>query len=410
MRTVINNRIRIATVAAAAATMLVSGCSGETAAPESTPEQQRTEVTGTRLAVTYDGGVLVLDKDSLKPVAELPQDGFLRINAAGDQRHLFVSTADGFRVLDTGVEVKGHGDHFHYYASDPALLDTTYPAPEPGHVVRNADRVALFSDGAGTVQVLDPHDVTAGPAQPTWTAPAAHHGVAVPLTDGGLLVSVGTEEARTGAAVLDASMQQRAFSEDCPDLHGEAVAGNGAVLVGCTDGVLVWKDGAFTKIDSPDDYGRIGNQAGSAESDVILGDYKTDPDAERERPTRISLVDTEAQKMRLVELGASYSFRSLGRGPDGEALVLGDDGALRVIDPATAKITREIHVTDSWTEPEDWQQPRPTLHVEDDIAYVTEPSTSTIHLVHLESGEVVDSVRLPRVPNEITGVGEAHGH
>lgn len=182
------------------------------------------------------------------------------------------------------------------------------------------------------------------------------------------------------------------------------------MLAGCTDGVLLWKDGEFSKIDSPDSYGRIGNQAGSEESEVILGDYKTDPDAELEEPTRISLVDTESEELQLVELGTSYSFRSLGRGPDGEALVLGTDGSLHVIDPDSGEVTDRIAVTAPWSEPTDWQQPRPTLMVDEDIAYVTEPSTSTIHVVYLPQNKVVDSVELPQVPNEISGVGEVHAH
>jgi hypothetical protein len=401
--------------------MAAAGCGAANppaAQPEAEASTPRTEVTGPRISISYDGGVLVLDRDSLEPVADFELPGFLRLNPAGDQRHLLISTDAGFRVLDTGVEVKGHGDHNHYYAGDPSLTDLTYPASHPGHVVRHAEKVALFSDGAGTVQVVDPQQI-ADPrnavAGPTWTAPDPHHGVAVPLEDGGLFVSVGTEEDRTGAMIMDAELQEIASSDDCPDLHGEATAGNGTILVGCTDGVLLWKDagdgGEFVKLDSPDDYGRIGNQAGSENSDVVLGDYKTDPDAELERPERVSLIDTESEKIKLVDLGTSYSFRSLGRGPDGEALVLGTDGHLHIIDPDSAKVTDKIKVTDAWQEPMNWQDPRPTLLVEGDTAWVTDPGSSTVQVVYLPSGEVVDSVKLPEVPNEISGVGEAvHDH
>lgn len=391
-----------------------TGCAGgreqPAARPDDSPAQERVEVTGPRISVSYDGGVLVLDRDSLRPVADLRLPGFIRLNPAGDRRHLLVSTADGFRVLDTGVEVKGHGDHHHYYAATPRLTDITHPAPEPGHVVRHAGKVALFSDGAGTVHVLEPDRITET-TTPTWTARDPHHGVAVPLTDGELLVSVGTEDGRTGAAVLSADLRQVATSHDCPDLHGEATASDGTVLVGCTDGALLWKNhsgsgGRFVKINSPDEYGRIGNQSGSTESPVVLGDYKTDPDAELEEPTRISLIDTERERIGLVELGTSYSFRSLGRGPEGEALVLGTDGRLHVIDPDTGEITKRIKVTARWQEPRDWQQPRPTLMVEGDTAWVTEPDSRQIHVVHLPSAAVVDTVELPRVPNEITGVGD----
>lgn len=403
-------RLRGGLVTAAAITALLAGACGTDARPGAERPAERTEVSGPRISVSYNGGILVLDRDTLEPVGDLKLPGFLRLNPAGDQRHLLISTSEGFRVLDTGVEVQGHGDHNHWFAGEPALTPVSYPAPHPGHVVRHAGKVALFSDGAGTVQVLDPKSITAGPpGQPTYTAAAPHHGVAVPLPDGSLFVSVGTEDGRTGAQVVDADGTVIAASEDCPDLHGEATTADGTVLAGCTDGVLLWQDGEFVKIDSPDGYGRIGNQAGSPRSDVVLGDYKVDPEAELEEPTRVSLIDTTARKLRLVELGTSYSFRSLGRGPDGEALVLGTDGRLHVIDPDTGKITDRIEITRPWREPRQWQDPRPTLLVEGNTAWVTEPATSTVHVVYLPEGKVVDSVELPEVPNEIAGVG-AEGH
>ncbi|CAM5340193.1 hypothetical protein SBADM41S_05572 [Streptomyces badius] len=163
--------------------------------------------------------------------------------------------------------------------------------------------------------------------------------------------------------MLDRNNKEIARNENCPGVHGEAAAKNEAVGVGCEDGILIYQDGTFTKIDSPDDYGRIGNQAGSDASPVLLGDYKTDPDAELERPTRVSLIDTEKKKLRLLDLGTSYSFRSLARGPHGEALVLGTDGAIHVITPDTGKIEKKIPVVGEWQEPLDWQQARPTLFV-----------------------------------------------
>lgn len=102
-------------------------------------------------------------------------------------------------------------------------------------------------------------------------------------------------------------------------------------------GVLLYKDGKFTEVDAPDDYARTGNQAGSDASPILLGDYWTDPDAELERPTRTSLIDTRTAKLKLVDLGTSHSFRFLARGPHGEALVLGTNGVLHVIDPETGK-------------------------------------------------------------------------
>ncbi len=342
------------------------------------------------VVVTHDGGVSVLDGRTLEPRAEVPLPGFLRVNPAGDDTHVLVSTSEGFRVLD---------------ASRGELTDLVFPGPEPGHVVRHAGRTVLFADGSGTVTSFDPADLGEGkPATETYRTAEPHHGVAVAVEDGGLLVTLGDEEERRGIAVLDAQREEVTRNEDCPGVHGEATAQGGAVVVGCEDGVLVYAGGEITKVDSPTEYGRIGNQAGSDASPIVLGDYKQDPDAELERPERISLIDTRDTSLELVDLGTSYTFRSLGRGPQGEALVLGTDGRLHVIDPESAEVTKTIPVLEPWEEPLDWQQPRPALFVRGDDAYVTDPATKRVHRLDLATGEKEATVTLPHVPNELSGV------
>ncbi|MFF0105162.1 zinc metallochaperone AztD [Streptomyces hirsutus] len=347
------------------------------------------------LVATFDGGLYILDGKTLKLAETIELPGFNRVNPAGDDAHVFVSTDSGFRVLD---------------AARRTLTDITYEGAKPGHVVRHAGRTVLFTDGTGEVNVLDPAALAGGekPEGRTHTSAEPHHGVAIELSNGELLSTVGTEDERTGALVLDRNDKEIARNADCPGAHGEAAARGEAVAVGCEDGILIYKDGEFTKVDAPDDYGRIGNQAGSDASPVLLGDYKTDPDAELERPTRVSLIDTGTAKLRLVDLGTSYSFRSLGRGPHGEALVLGTDGALRVIDPETGRTEKKIPVVGKWQEPLDWQQSRPTLFVRDHTAYVSEPGTRELHAVDIESGEKVASVTLPKSTNELSGVVAGH--
>lgn len=390
------------------ATVLLAGCATSTAddtAAPATTSAAPAEVAAAepRLALTYDGGVLVLDANGLDVVADLPLDGFNRLNPAGDGRHVFVSTAGGFRVLDTGSWSEPHGDHAHHYAGTPALTDVEFAAAKPGHVVRHAGRTVLFDDGTGRIDILDPEELADGkPRTDTYTVPEAHHGVAVALADGSMIVTLGDSESRTGIAVLDAERREVTRNEQCPGVHGEAVAADETVVLGCEDGLLVYRDGTITKVTSPDPYGRIGNQAGSEESPVVLGDYKSDPDAELERPQRISLTDTRTGGLRLVDLGTSYTFRSLGRGPRGEALVLGTDGALHVIDQNSGAVVRRIDVLAPWTEPDEWQSPRPALYVQGHTAYVTDPASNALHAVDLDSAQV-RTASLPQTPDEITG-------
>ncbi len=375
-----------------------AGSSGD-AVKVSSSDEPAGQLTGPRLVMTYDGGVRVLERDTLKTVADFPMTGFVRVNKAGDERHVLVSTEkQGFRLLDTGVKVESHGDHSHYLPSGKPALVGAFKALEPGHVTIHDGKTVLWSDGSGTAQILD----SAKPTKVvgTYKAAAPHHGVAVQLDDG-LLVTQGTVDKRTGAKVVRLG-KEIAGTDDCPGVHGEATAGNGTAVIGCENGVVLYDDGKFTKIDSPDSYGRIGNQAGSPSSPIVLGDYKVDKDAELERPERITLIDTETKKLKIVDLGTSYSFRSLGRGAAGEAIILGTDGALHVLDAKDGSTLSTIKVVKPWSEPVDWHQPRPTLHVSGDTAWVTEPATSTVHVVNIPSGKVVDSIKLDVVPDEIT--------
>lgn len=356
-----------------------------------------------RLTVSYDGGVLVLDAATLETVDDVTGiDGFTRLNPAGDGRHVFVSGSGAFTALDAGTWTSG-SEHF---TSTPALTDVKFDATTPGHVVRHDGKTVLFDDGTGKVEIFEAAALLEGekPETDTYTTPEAHHGVAVELSDGALLTTLGNEDERTGIVVLDADRKEIVRNEDCPGVHGEAVAADETVVVGCQDGLLIYRDGAITKVQSPDAYGRIGNQAGDEDSSVLLGDYKVDPDAELERPTRVSLTDTVSGELTLVDLGTSYTFRSLGRGPAGEAIVLGTDGALHVIDVNSKSVTQTIPVVDAWEEPVKWQEPRPALFVHEGTAFVSDPAKNSVHAVDLSTGEVTQTGELAHTPNELTGV------
>jgi hypothetical protein len=395
----IRTRAITGTALALAASAVLTACGGEATSSsdtkaESAPSAKAVAVKDP-LVATFDGGLYVLDGESLKLANTIELPGFNRLNPAGDDSHVIVSTDAGFRVFS---------------AAEQTFTGTEYKGAKPGHVVRHAGRTVLFTDSTGEVNVFDPEDLAGGkkPQGRTYTSAEPHHGVAIELSNGELLSTLGTEEKRTGALVLDKNNKEIKRNEKCPGVHGEAAAKGEAIGIGCEDGILIYKDGKFTKVDAPDDYGRIGNQSGSDASPVLLGDYKTDPEAELERPTRISLINTETGKLRLVDLGTSYSFRSLGRGPHGEALLLGTNGTLHVIDPETGKVDKKISVVDEWQEPLDWQQPRPTLFVRDHTAYVSEPGKRKLHAIDIESGKKVTSVTLPKSTNELSGVVAGH--
>jgi DNA-binding beta-propeller fold protein YncE len=375
-----------AVVSTVASTLALAGCGAEKAQqPASSPDSVAEPV-----AVTYDGGIYVLDGKTLEVKADVKLAGFNRLNPAGDDKHLMVSTSNGFRVLD---------------AAGSKLTDIEFPGAEPGHVVRHAGSTVLFTDATGEVRILDPATLNSAERKvETYKTPEPHHGVAIELANGELVVTLGNKDKRVGIAVLDKNRKEIARNEDCPGVHGEATAKDEVVVIGCQNGVLIYRNGAITKVKSPTEYGRIGNQAGNDHSPIVLGDYKQDADAELERPTQISLIDTTTGTLKLVDIGASYTFRSLARGPQGEALVLGTDGKIHVIDPVKAEVTRTIPVTDTWQEPLEWQQPRPAIFVRGGTVYVSNPNKQQLHRIDLTAGTVTATASLAQKPNELSGV------
>src|SRR5699024_1184389 len=242
------------------------------------------------------GGVMVLDAGDLdagerpEVLAELPAEGYLRLNSAGDGRHVFVSTDEGFRALDMGSYSKPHGDPSHHYAGQPRFSGFEVDAAKPGHVVAGDDAAVLFDDETGDVTTVR---LTGMDAIDHFRVPA-HHGIAVLGEDGTYMVTIADDEGdRTGVAQVDADDKELKRFEECPGAHG-AEESSAGIFVGCSDGGLVYADGEVTKVASPDEYGRTGNQAGSAESWHVIGDFKSDKkavdDEELERPEKVSII------------------------------------------------------------------------------------------------------------------------
>ena len=392
--------IHLTVAALVAASLTLAGCAGAPAAPEAVDSSSSGPVEvdspQPRIAVLHDEQVLVLDAETLETIADIPTPGATRVAAAGDGRHVMLTTESGFSMLDGGAWTDGHGDHGHSYTAEPTLTDASFPMSHPGHVVAHAGTTALFSDDDGTVTLVDTDSLDELAPEVSEVALAApHHGVAVPLDDGGLVVTEGTAEGRTSIIQLDEAGTEVARTDACPGVHGESFAAGDQLLFGCTEAVVVFRDGEFRTIPLPDAGSSAGDVKGSEESTVVLTDYAIGDEAE---PERIALIDVATDEVTIVDLPTGYYYWSLARGPDGEALVLGTDGSLYVLDPSTGEITGSVAVVDAWQAPEDWRDPAPSLIVLGHTAYVTDPASSRVHAIDLDTLDVT-SVDLDVVPH-----------
>ncbi len=392
------------TALAIGAAATLAGCStgGSTgsspeASSSSAPNASAASDAGPRVAVAYEGGIAVLDGETLETVADLESEEFTRLNPAGDDRHVMVTMSEGFQVLDTGA---GTGD-------EPELTDLVFSADTPGHVVRHGGKTILYADGTSDTTIFDTADLASADGMPeteTVEGVEAHHGVSVMLEDGTFLTTVGNADGRNGIEVRDASGAVVATSDQCPGVHGEGTAANEAVVFGCEDGALIYSDGQVVKLEAPDQpYGRMGNAYVSETSPLVVGDYKSDPDAEGYLLSAVTVIDTAAKTLQVVDLpeGVGYTFRDVARGPEDLAYILANDGAIHVLDPATAEIVDTFPVVAAWEGPAEWQDPHPAIVVSGNTAYVTEPAANSIHSVDLTTGEVLATGELDSTPNEI---------
>ncbi|MDP3952145.1 zinc metallochaperone AztD [Microbacterium sp.] len=383
---------------AGVAALLLAGCSAGPAAeaPESSATSSDAAADGPRVAVAYAGGVLIVDGETLEVVDDLPTEDFVRLNAAGDGRHAFVTTSEGFQLLDV---------------HEPELTDLVVEAAAAGHVVRHGGKTVLYDDATSDTTIFDTDSLAdvdgALPDAQVIEGVDAHHGVSVVLEDGTFVTTVGDATGRSGIRAVDAEGAEIATSAECPGVHGEGTAKGEVVVFGCENGALVFDDGEITKLTSPDEYGRIGNAYVSENSPLVVMDYKDDPDMEGYLLTDIALVDTEAKTLEKIELpdGISYTFRGVTRVDSGDAVLIGSDGKVHVIDPATGAITASHDAIDAWEGPSEWQQPHPAIAAFGDVVYVTDAANSTIVALDAATGEILTTAELPETPNEIAAVG-----
>lgn len=389
-------------LAAAAATTLLSlaACgsseSGSTGSADGSAEETAAAAAGPRLAVTHEGGVMVLDAETLQPAGDFDTEEFTRVNPAGDGRHVMLTTTEGFQVLDTAAGSD----------AEPELTDTVFEADTAGHVVSHAGRTVLYADGTSDTTIVPTDAIAEGEMSEAQVVEGldAHHGVSIVLEDGTFVTTVGDSESRSGAVATAEDGTEIASSDECPGIHGEGTLSDETVVFGCEDGALLYADGEFVKVAAPDDgYARSGNMFVAEGSSLVVGDYNTDQDAEGYLLDQVAVVDTAERTYDVVDTpgGAGYTFRDIARGPEGNAYVLADDGAIHVLDPETREFVDSFPVVDAWDGPVEWQDPHPAIKVEGDIAYVTEPAARTVHAVDLTDGSVVASAELDVVPNEI---------
>lgn len=389
----------------------VAACGESEAEPAASADKSKRESTAVaqpRLVIASDAGVEVVAGSDLESLGRFELASRPKLQVAGDDRHVFVLQSDAGKVgvVDAGTWSSAHGDHSHSYVTRPSLLSTTFDHGTSYHAVSDDERSVVWFDDDGSFEAFDwagleDDDVE---TQRVETG-AGHHGVAAPTSDGGFLASYAEGEDAAGILVLDADGKETGRIDGCEGLHGEAHAGEDADAFGCSDGVLVVEDGEGEKIASPVEGASTRTLVGAHDSDVLVGNLVSESDESVGQ--QIALYDLEARRATSVDLGVEFSGFSSDAG---QAVVLGTDGALHVVDEATGKIAEKIPVVEPWTLTDEYSDPKPQVVVGGGFAWVTDPRDSSVAQFELGTGKERARATLKDVPTSVALVNAPHLH
>ena len=389
---------RLFTMSAACA-LLLAACNTDEAKEEVKEEQTAAEeahdheeeghddetTEGTRLLVSHADGFIVMI--SAFEEIERYNVGSASLALGSDMRHVFVKDSannDSYTLLDIGVWNEDHADHLHPYAEAPVLATYEMKANKAAHVVSHNNQTAVFHDGSGLVEVFDAKSLsTEGAPIPVYTYQGkAHHGVAIPLSDGTLAVSYQTEEGANlpgGVKIVDSHGHDVATITDaCNGLHGTVYSGSGAtekLAFGCNGNVIAYNVAAkeTTSIALPNTEARVSTIKQHTDSTYYLTNYK-----EGENPTtKVGVINSETNEFTLVELPAAYASGVLVAA-DNIGYVQAENGILYKIDLAKAQIVEEIDALQAFN----LEEEKISLALVNNEVLIVVPNANAILQVH----------------------------
>ncbi|MET9708694.1 ABC transporter [Nocardiopsis alba] len=349
--------------------LLLAGCSGPDpgTAVDETEETPHGYIEGAeelsephyRLVVadTETGEVGLLDLITEETTALERTSGVDGMSGDGRFAYLHSSGRETLDILDSGVWTVDHGDHKHYYRTEPGPAGSVDAPASPLVITDTALTSLVGPDGASSL--LDRSGLEEGTVEEIVPDLA---GNAVVLPYAGRLIVI--EDGSVRVHERDGSPLEE-LEPTCVDPNGAAVTRRGLV-VGCEEGTLhiTEEDGIPTAetLDHPREgrSGALRHRPGSA----VLATTSTEGD--------LWVLDLAAAEWRAFE--AHDVVDAVAIGEDAPVLVLEGDGTLRSLDPETGEEDASVHLLDEM----DAAHP-PTLQVDAGRAYVNDAHTGLVH-------------------------------
>lgn len=256
-------------LAAALLTAGLAACAPATPPTPQTPATPETSgdrgddhgaIAGAREVSEPPLGLLSVDAAGTSAVLDLLDEGSVDIGRApapeslvSDGRYAFVTAEAGVTVIDSGRWSWDHGDHFHYYLSEPALIGTV-PGDGPATVAASATPTAggtgIFFSGSGEAVLLDNAALSRGEIAEVFRLETAEPSGLVAPIGAGALVADGDE-----LRYHDRAGRRTGDPVACTGPSG-AITTRAGLVIGCDDGAVLanWQESrvAVARIPYPD--------------------------------------------------------------------------------------------------------------------------------------------------------------
>ncbi|WP_461163061.1 hypothetical protein [Arthrobacter sp. R4-81] len=378
--------------------LLLSACAGNSPGNQTAPTTDATPhgyIAGAQENSEPQTGLLTFDRETgqsqlLSLLTEKTVDAgtFGAIDAVQqDGRYALVTTSDAVKVFDTGAWTVDHGDHMHYYSSEPRQVGNI-TVPDPGVVAGDGISLAVFSESGGYASIYEHKDLDSGVVvEAARITTTAHKGFVIPY-EGHFVASIAGEGTAAGAVeVRDAKNNVVLGEQQCAGSLAHATTRVGVVLA-CKDGALLITedDGKFEaeKIVYPADAAgippatRLAHRPGSNELAAFAGDGGV-------WHLNVSKRTWKYLKTPLPVVAASAV------GDTKRVLALGVDGSLMTINPSSGEVTAQAAMLKPLSAQEGTI---PQLYIDAARAYLSDPAGSTVREI-----DYADGLRVARTFN-----------
>lgn len=222
--------------------VLVTGCSVEDGPPSATEGAGHGAIAGAMEVAEPPLQLFTVDADGVTGILDLLDGTTAQIDDVGapgglasDGRYVFITTAEGIQVVDSGVWTWDHGDHFHYYRA-PARVIGVVAGSGPTTVatgpLSTAGSTAIVFEGSGEAVLLDNAALSRGEIAETFRIDVAAPVVVAPLGDGAAMASAG------GVEIITAAGEAIASDVTCTTPSG-SITTRAGLVIGCAEGAVV---------------------------------------------------------------------------------------------------------------------------------------------------------------------------